>query len=204
MTGLLALAAWAWTQGRPGHGDTVKPATPATGGQAQTTGAESEPLRPIRIPMDELHRQGGIPPGWQFRIPSGNAAEGKKVYVELECFSCHEIKGEQFPQASKDPDRVGPELTGIGRHHPAEYLAETIVNPNRVILEAPGFTGPDGLSKMPDYSESLTLRQLIDLVAYLKSLTTGEHGGHSSGRPTRPGGSAKPTGPSGEHSGKAH
>ncbi len=52
--------------------------------------------------------------------------------------------------------------------------------------EGPGYTGPDGLSKMPDYSESMTLRELIDLVAYLKSLTTGmDHAGHPTGRPMK-------------------
>jgi hypothetical protein len=34
---------------------------------------------------------------------------------------------------------------------------------------------------MPDYSDSLTLKQVVDVVAYLKSLTrtAGEHGGHA-------------------------
>ena len=126
--------------------------------------------------MEELHRQGGVLAGWRFLLPLGNPAEGKKVYAALECYSCHEIKGEHFPQHAKSPGNVGPELTGMGRYHPAEYIAEAILNPNRVIIEGPGYTGPDGLSKMPDYTDSLTLRQLIDLVAYLKSLTTGAMG----------------------------
>jgi hypothetical protein len=33
---------------------------------------------------------------------------------------------------------------------------------------------------MPDYSDSLSIRQLVDLVAYLKSLaSSGEHDGHA-------------------------
>jgi hypothetical protein len=39
-----------------------------------------------------------------------------------------------------------------------------------VIVEAPGYTGPDGRSIMPDYRDSLSTRELIDLIAYLKSL----------------------------------
>jgi len=88
----------------------------------------------------------------------------------LECYKCHEIKGEYFPDAPKQPGDTGPELTGMGVHHLAEYLAESILNPNAVIVTAPGYTGPDGLSIMPDYRESLTVAELIDLVAYLKSL----------------------------------
>jgi len=58
----------------------------------------------------------------------------------------------------------------MGDHHPAEYFAESILNPNAVITTEPGYTGADGLSIMPDYRESLSAADLIDLVAYLKSL----------------------------------
>jgi uncharacterized protein involved in high-affinity Fe2+ transport len=63
----------------------------------------------------------------------------------------------------------------MGSHHPAEYVAESIVNPNAVIVTGPGYTGADGLSIMPDYRHSLTVAELMDLVAYLTSLQ-GEHG----------------------------
>jgi hypothetical protein len=33
-----------------------------------------------------------------------------------------------------------------------------------------GYTGPDGRSIMPDYRDSLSARELIDLIAFLKSL----------------------------------
>jgi len=139
--------------------------------------AEVSPPPPLRTTMEEIHRRGGVPPGWRFLILPGDPVEGKKVYVAMKCYTCHEIKGEHFPQQAKEPGDVGPELTGMGQNHPAEYLAESILNPNRVIIEGPGFTGPDGLSKMPEYLDSLTLRQWVDLAAYLKSLTTGA-GGH--------------------------
>ena len=58
----------------------------------------------------------------------------------------------------------------MGDHHPAEYFAESILNPNAVTVTEPGYTGADGLSIMPDYRESLSAADLIDLVAYLKSL----------------------------------
>jgi hypothetical protein len=44
------------------------------------------------------------------------------------------------------------------------------MNPNRVIVLGPSYTGTDSLSKMPSYAETMTLQQLVDLVAYLKSL----------------------------------
>jgi uncharacterized protein involved in high-affinity Fe2+ transport len=65
----------------------------------------------------------------------------------------------------------------MGGHHPAEYFAESILDPNAVIVEGPGHTGPDGRSIMPDYRDSLTVAEAIDLVAYIRSLT-GPAGGH--------------------------
>lgn len=130
---------------------------------------------PRRATMDELHRMGGVPRGWTFAVPPGDPARGREVFADLECYKCHQIKGESFPAADPDPKNAGPELTGMGRHHPPEYFAESILAPNHVIVEGPGFTGPDGLSVMPSYADSLTLAQWVDLVAYIASLTDG-HG----------------------------
>ena len=66
----------------------------------------------------------------------------------------------------------------MGGHHPAEYFAESIVNPNAVIVTGPGHTGADGLSIMPDFRDSLTLAETIDLVAYIRSLTGGDAHDH--------------------------
>ena len=144
--------------------DTHPPGTPP----------HEHPKAPVRMTMEELHKHGGVPPGWRFTIPDGDPKTGREVFVKLECYKCHEVKGEHFPHAPTGPDAEGPELTGMGEHHPPDYFAEAIVNPNAVIVTGPGYTGPDGLSIMPDYNESLTVAELIDLVTYLKSLK-GEH-----------------------------
>jgi mono/diheme cytochrome c family protein len=108
-----------------------------------------------------------------------DVAAGRKVFVAMECFACHDVKGEQFPTDTKRRRAAGPDLTGMGGHHPAEYFAESMLNPNRVIVVGPGCTGPDGHSTMPSYASSMTLEQLIDVVAYLTSLTAGTiHRGH--------------------------
>jgi mono/diheme cytochrome c family protein len=160
------------------------------GAQGQMPGMDMgkkppEAPAPIRTTMKELHAHGGVPRGWKFLIPPGDAAEGRKAFVALECFACHEVKGEDFPSASKTPRGAGPALTGMGAHHPPEYFAESIVNPNRVIITGSGYTGPDGRSKMPSYADTMTIQQLIDVVAYLRSLTGGEMS-HSMGGPMTP------------------
>jgi mono/diheme cytochrome c family protein len=136
---------------------------------------------PIRTTMEALHASGGVPKGWKFIVPNGDPAKGRKVFVTMECFACHAVKGEDFPKTSKRGHEPGPELTGMGSHHPAEYFAESIMNPNRVIVQGAGYTGADGLSKMPGYGDTMTVQQLVDVVGYLKSLRSDmggmKHGG---------------------------
>ncbi len=137
---------------------------------------ESAPSTGIRITMEQLHSLGGVPRGWKFTIPPGDPAAGRKVFTDLECFKCHAVKGESFPAApANQADEVGPDLTGMGGNHPAEYFAESILNPNRILIEDPGYIGPDGKSRMPEYLESMTLREWVDLVAYLSGLKDPSH-----------------------------
>jgi uncharacterized protein involved in high-affinity Fe2+ transport len=156
----------------------------AAGASAPATPSESG-TKSVRIGMEELHRGGGVPPGWRFSWPAGDAKKGREAFAKLECYQCHEVKGETFPPVVQDPTRRGPGLAGMGNHHPAEYFAESILNPNAVILTGPGHTGPDGLSIMPDYRDSLTLAETIDLVAYIRSLVGADHTHHHGSPPER-------------------
>ena len=115
--------------------------------------------------MKQLHKSGGVPPRWRFTFPNGDPKAGREVFVTLECYQCHAIRGEQFPNAFKGSQDSGPELTGMGSHHPVEYFAESILNPNAVIVTAPSYIETDGRSIMPDYRESLTAAQLIDVLS---------------------------------------
>jgi mono/diheme cytochrome c family protein len=131
----------------------------------------------IRLKMHDLHGEGGVPPGWKFTLPAGDPAKGKEVFATLECYSCHIVEGQGFP--GKATDKTGPQLTRMGAHHPAEYFAESILDPNAVIVDdVPDWVGADGRSTMPSYNDAMTLEQWINLVAYLKSLTGGHMPGH--------------------------
>ena len=120
------------------------------------------------------------PRWWRFALPPGNANVGRKAYADYECFKCHEIQGETFPAPKADQGGVGPALSGMGPMHPAEYFAEAIIDPNASAAwrikhhkeENKGYLGPDGKTKMPSYNGAMTIQQLVDLVAYLKSLTS--------------------------------
>lgn len=120
----------------------------------------------------------GMPAGWKFALPTGNADRGRDVFTKLECFACHEVKGQSFPGV-RDGGTIGPELSGMAAHHDAEFFAEAIINPSAVIDRA-AWRAADGTSKMPSFNDSITVQELVDLVAFLKSLTppsssTSEH-----------------------------
>jgi hypothetical protein len=130
---------------------------------AAGSAAEEPPPRSVRITMNALHAAGGVPPGWRFTVPAGNADAGRRTFADLGCPSCHRVAGESFSAKTADEKR-GPDLTGMGSHHPAEYFAESILDPDAVLVDGPGWEGGDGHSTMPRYPD-LTLRQLADLVA---------------------------------------
>src|SRR2546428_340176 len=176
----LAVAAYAQHQ----H-DAPKPGpTPMIGPPATVPPATAK-KPPLRVTMEEMHHGDGVPSGWRFTWPDGDAQKGREVFAKLECYQCPAMPGAGFPDVKPDPTRQGPSLASMGGMHPAEYFAESVLNPNAVIVTGPGFTGPDGLSIMPDYRDSLTLAETIDLVAYLRSLTGGGHHAHDAAAPPR-------------------
>jgi mono/diheme cytochrome c family protein len=134
--------------------------------------------------MEELHRGGGVPRGWKFTLPVGDATRGRAIFGKLECNKCHEVKPD-FPRSGGASD-VGPALTGMGSHHPAEYFAQSILDPNAVIVAGAGYVGRDGRSIMPDYRDSLTVAELVDLVAYIRSLGGGDQHAHHHHEPNAP------------------
>jgi mono/diheme cytochrome c family protein len=114
-----------------------------------------------------------LPPHWRFALPPGNAAAGEQVFAKMECYSCHTVAGKRFGDPTQNPGGIGPDLTAAHARLPREYLAESIVNFDRHIAHGQykkGYLAADGTSRMGDYSELLTVRDLLDLVAFLKSL----------------------------------
>ncbi|HWP64966.1 MAG TPA: c-type cytochrome, partial [Candidatus Limnocylindria bacterium] len=129
------------------------------------------PPPPVRMTMDALHAAGGVPFDWKLTPPPGDARRGREVFAAYGCPSCHVVQGEDFRGQGTSP---GPELTGMGAHHPPGYFVEAILNPNAIVVEGEGYAAPSGLSTMPAYPD-MPLVDLIDVVAYLSSLT----GGHN-------------------------
>jgi len=67
--------------------------------------------------------------------------------------------------------------------HSPEYFAEAIINPNALIEKGRGYEAPDGSSKMPTFNDDLTVRDVVDLVAYLLNLKPPAAGAPAPGSP---------------------
>lgn len=144
--------------------------------KAQQQGGHGMPA-----PPSQGHGDHGTPAAWKFAWPKGDPLRGRDVFVKLECYSCHEVRGESFP-APADQGTVGPELSQMGPLHEPEYFAEAIINPSAVVESGKGYTAQDGSSKMPSYNDSVTVQEVVDLVAFLRSLKP------AGGAPASPGG----------------
>jgi mono/diheme cytochrome c family protein len=114
-----------------------------------------------------------LPRGWGFTLPAGNPAAGEKVFLRMECYSCHTVSGKRLGDPAQNPGGIGPDLTPALARLPREYVAESIVNFDRIIAHGryrARYLGADGSSRMGDYSEIMTVRELIDIVEFLKQV----------------------------------
>jgi mono/diheme cytochrome c family protein len=88
---------------------------------------------------------------------AGNAAAGKAVFDSNGCGGCHTFT----PAGAKGT--IGPDLDKALKGKDADFVRESIVNPNAEIAQ--GFQP----NVMPQtYGQQLTSKQIADLVAFLQ------------------------------------
>ena len=121
----------------------------------------------------------------QIHIPEGDVEAGRDAFLELDCHACHRVRGEDFPAPVASPPL--PFVLGArGEGKSRAYLAESIIAPSHRFARPPRqyvATEPPMLiseaeyenvregdkSRMWDYRETMTVRQMLDLVAFLES-----------------------------------
>jgi mono/diheme cytochrome c family protein len=109
--------------------------------------------------------------GMGFRLPDGNAETGRELFVALECNSCHTIVDLELPAAA-EPGPVNVMLGGpVANIKTYGQLVSSVINPShRIVRRYPEEeVTRDGESLMPIYNETMTVQQLIDLVAFLQA-----------------------------------
>ncbi len=115
-------------------------------------------------------------------LPRGDPLVGREVYlVDAKCWSCHAIEGLALPELEAREDAIdGPDLTSIGAIQTRDYLLESLIDPDAVVVADPVGVEPgskrsyrteDGSSRMPGFLDALTFQQILDLAAYLETLT---------------------------------
>jgi mono/diheme cytochrome c family protein len=106
-----------------------------------------------------------------FRLPDGDPAAGRRAFLANRCNACHTVAGEDFQAPVVEPP-VGVELGGrIPYARTDGELVTSILNPSHRIAwsEHPERLSSARLSRMGDFSESLSARDVVDLAAYLQS-----------------------------------
>jgi nitric oxide reductase subunit C len=107
----------------------------------------------------------------------GNAEAGGRLFTVLPCGSCHDIT-RPWPGGDICPNlgNIATEAARIVRsrayhgkaRNAAEYIRESIVDPDAYIVPGEKFRTADGHSLMPkDFGRTLAAPQIDDLVAFL-------------------------------------
>ncbi len=148
-------------------------------------------LEEIRTEQKKFSRLGGEdePPA-AIMLPPGEPEMGKLAFAKLQCFKCHEISGVTFdiPEPALGDEAaergIGPDLTSIGAIQSNEYLVESILEPSAVVVADPpgvenrgdngSYAGVDGVSKMPKFHSTITVQEMLDIAAFLKTLEGAE------------------------------
>ncbi len=108
-----------------------------------------------------------------FKLPGGDKAIGEEVFVSLNCNQCHTVYGTDLDEP-KGKRRLNLPLAGEARFvRSYEELIIAITNPQHVVTERYReiLSGPEQAGEikafMPDLTNDMSVRQLMDLVAFL-------------------------------------
>ena len=107
----------------------------------------------------------------KFTLPAGDAARGQDDFVKFRCYDCHRVHGVELPPG-EEPNKAIVELGGAVDHlNKYGDLVTAIVNPSHRLATgyASALVSADGKSKMTVYNDVMTVTQLADLVAFLRS-----------------------------------
>ena len=98
-------------------------------------------------------------------LPKGDPQAGRAAFVALGCTSCHRVAGEEGSPVSANP---GPTLGHYQGQQQSSRLGMSIFAPSHEITGTVR-NREDDLSPMPDFSDAMTVRQFLDIIAYLQS-----------------------------------
>jgi mono/diheme cytochrome c family protein len=108
-----------------------------------------------------------------FRLPDGDVERGKAAFLELKCYTCHTVSGVDIGARGKEYAYLRSVVLGGETRRVKTYgeLVTSIINPSHILaLGYPKELITKGdQSAMTNFNDTLTVRQLADLVAFLQS-----------------------------------
>jgi L-cysteine S-thiosulfotransferase len=102
-------------------------------------------------------------------LPAGDAAAGREAFVMLHCYACHQVAGDPDLPATvaTEPGPVlGPAQASLSQGE----LVSAIVVPSHAVVEPREEFAEGELSRMGDFTQVMTVRQLVDVVSYLEGM----------------------------------
>lgn len=104
-----------------------------------------------------------------FYLPKGDPESGRKACLALGCTSCHAVDSPGFPATVASPPV--PVTLGVAQAKQSRaQLAESIIAPSHKVPGNIENVSSGKLSRMGDYSHCMTVRELVDLIAFIQSL----------------------------------
>tara|TARA_R110000850_G_scaffold73969_4_gene162216 strand:- start:496 stop:894 length:399 start_codon:yes stop_codon:yes gene_type:complete len=123
-----------------------------------------------------------------FVLPGGEAEAGQIAFVSLNCVQCHTVAGLDFeePKGKRRLDlELAAEVRFVKRY---EDLIVAIMNPQHVVTSqyksVLSKAQRDGEIKsfMPDLTNDMSARQLMDLVSFLDQIYSAQLDGYQSSK----------------------
>ena len=99
-------------------------------------------------------------------MPKGDVTKGRAAFEKFECYYCHEVRGERFPDPVESTPELSqwdaPSMEGLRRiDHESECMVPKV------------YRESDRKSPMTNFAEKMTVQELIDLSAYIAALSLG-------------------------------
>lgn len=112
----------------------------------------------------------GLKSGNELVLPDGDPELGKQAFIKLQCHACHTIADVELPDINIDAPVSVPLGAATSDITTYEQLVTSIVNPSHKLNEGyPTYEfSAGGASFMPSMNEFMTVRELVDLVAFLQ------------------------------------
>ncbi len=105
-----------------------------------------------------------------FRLPDGDADAGRQAFIALQCSTCHDVAGEKLPEPANRQETIVQLGGPVGVVKTYGQLVSAIIYPSHRITGNlhKDLVSRDGESLMRDFNETMTVQQMIDIVAYLQ------------------------------------